>query len=81
MPLSEHHAWSLIVALCARARVRAEGPLPSTLGVGLDAGGVIGSGRPSFRLPEVHDLDGAQRLRAHPFTLGRDILFDCPLHE
>ncbi len=40
---------------------------------------IIGSGRPSFTLPEALDLEAARQFDARPFTLGRDILFDCPL--
>jgi len=38
---------------------------------------IIGSGRPSFTLPEALDLGDAVTLDARSFSLGRDILFDC----
>jgi riboflavin biosynthesis pyrimidine reductase len=40
---------------------------------------IIGSGRPSFVLPEIERADQALRVpvRAHP--IGDEILFDCDL--
>lgn len=40
---------------------------------------IIGSGRPGFTLPDIDDLNEALRFRARHFSMGPDILFDCPL--
>ncbi|MGH1342414.1 MAG: RibD family protein [Nannocystales bacterium] len=40
---------------------------------------LMGSGRPSLRLPEIATLDEAMRISCRHFTLGPDVLFDCPL--
>lgn len=40
---------------------------------------IIGSGRPAFTLPAIEDLAAALRLSCRHFTLGHDVLFDCPL--
>jgi len=40
---------------------------------------LIGSGRPSLKLPEIATLDEAMRIACRHFTLGPDVLFDCPL--
>ncbi len=40
---------------------------------------LIGSGRPSLKLPEIATLDDAMRIACRHFTLGPDVLFDCPL--
>ncbi len=40
---------------------------------------IIGSGRPSFCLPEVHSLEDGVFLKAKHFPSGDDILFDCQL--
>lgn len=40
---------------------------------------LLGSGRPAIALPEISSLDEALRLRCRHFSLGPDMLFDCPL--
>lgn len=40
---------------------------------------LMGSGRPSLELPEIATLDEAMRISCRHFTLGPDVLFDCPL--
>lgn len=40
---------------------------------------LMGSGRPSLKLPEIATLDEAMRIACRHFTLGPDVLFDCPL--
>lgn len=40
---------------------------------------LMGSGRPSLELPEIATLDEAMRVACRHFTLGPDVLFDCPL--
>lgn len=40
---------------------------------------ILGSGRPSFTLPEIETIDGGLRPRSRHFVLGADILFDCDL--
>jgi diaminohydroxyphosphoribosylaminopyrimidine deaminase/5-amino-6-(5-phosphoribosylamino)uracil reductase len=40
---------------------------------------ILGSGRPSFTLPEVDTIAGGLRPRSRHFVLGSDILFDCDL--
>ena len=40
---------------------------------------LMGSGRPSLRLPEIATLDEATRVCCRHFALGPDVLFDCPL--
>lgn len=40
---------------------------------------LMGSGRPSISLPEIETLDEAMRVQCRHFTLGPDLLFDCPL--
>ncbi len=40
---------------------------------------IIGSGRPSFRLPEVDTLEECTYLDVQHFSSGRDLLFDCQL--
>lgn len=42
---------------------------------------LIGSGRPSLKLPEITSLDEAMRVPCRHFTLGPDVLFDCPLQR
>lgn len=42
---------------------------------------IIGSGRPSFILPEVETVSGGLRPPSRRFTLGSDIMFDCRLHD
>jgi diaminohydroxyphosphoribosylaminopyrimidine deaminase/5-amino-6-(5-phosphoribosylamino)uracil reductase len=42
---------------------------------------IIGSGRPSFQLPEVDALDQCIFLKAQHFTSGDDLLFDCQLRR
>lgn len=41
---------------------------------------ILGSGRPSFTLPEIETIDGGLRPPTRRFTLGSDIMFDCVLH-
>jgi riboflavin-specific deaminase-like protein len=38
---------------------------------------ILGSGRPSIRLPEVTDLRGCLRPRTRRLALGDDVLFEC----
>ena len=40
---------------------------------------LMGSGRPSLSLPEIATLDEATRVACRHFSLGPDVLFDCPL--
>lgn len=40
---------------------------------------LMGSGRPSLSLPEIATLDEAMRVPCRHFSLGPDVLFDCPL--
>ncbi len=40
---------------------------------------LMGSGRPAIALPEIESLDEALRVSCRHFSLGRDMLFDCPL--
>ncbi|WP_084164667.1 RibD family protein [Skermanella stibiiresistens] len=40
---------------------------------------ILGSGRPSFTLPEIETIDGGLRPKSRHFVLGADILFDCDL--
>ena len=40
---------------------------------------LMGSGRPSLSLPEIATLDEARRISCRHFSLGPDVLFDCPL--
>jgi riboflavin-specific deaminase-like protein len=42
---------------------------------------IIGSGRPSFRLPEVDNLTDSVYLDVQHFPSGKDILFDCQLRK
>jgi diaminohydroxyphosphoribosylaminopyrimidine deaminase/5-amino-6-(5-phosphoribosylamino)uracil reductase len=42
---------------------------------------VMGSGRPSFNLPPIEHMDQAQRLPVKTHLLGKEILFDCELHQ
>ncbi len=42
---------------------------------------LMGSGRPSLELPEIATLDEAMRIACRHFTLGPDVLFDCPLRS
>jgi diaminohydroxyphosphoribosylaminopyrimidine deaminase/5-amino-6-(5-phosphoribosylamino)uracil reductase len=42
---------------------------------------ILGSGRPSFTLPEIDTIDGGLRPRSRHFILGSDILFDCALRD
>jgi diaminohydroxyphosphoribosylaminopyrimidine deaminase / 5-amino-6-(5-phosphoribosylamino)uracil reductase len=42
---------------------------------------ILGSGRPSFTLPEIDTIDGGLRPRSRHFVLGSDILFDCALRD
>jgi len=42
---------------------------------------ILGSGRPSFTLPEIQTIDGGLRPRSRHFVLGADILFDCVLRD
>ena len=42
---------------------------------------ILGSGRPSFTLPEIDTIDGGLRPRSRHFILGADILFDCALRD
>ncbi len=42
---------------------------------------LMGSGRPSLKLPEIATLDEAMRIACRHFTLGPDVLFDCPLSD
>lgn len=42
---------------------------------------ILGSGRPSFTLPEIATIDGGLRPRSRHFVLGSDILFDCALRD
>lgn len=42
---------------------------------------LMGSGRPSLKLPEIATLDDAMRIACRHFTLGPDVLFDCPLGQ
>ena len=41
---------------------------------------ILGSGRPSFTLPEIDTIDGGLRPPTRRFTLGSDVMFDCVLH-
>jgi diaminohydroxyphosphoribosylaminopyrimidine deaminase / 5-amino-6-(5-phosphoribosylamino)uracil reductase len=42
---------------------------------------ILGSGRPSFTLPEIDTIAGGLRPRSRHFVLGSDILFDCALRD
>lgn len=42
---------------------------------------LIGSGRPAISLPEIETIDEALRVSCRHFSLGEDILFDCPLRR
>ncbi len=42
---------------------------------------IIGSGRPSFSLAEVENLDNCVYLDVQHFPSGKDILFDCQLRK
>ena len=40
---------------------------------------IIGSGRPSITLPEIHQLSAGLRPEVRRYDLGADVLFDCRL--
>lgn len=42
---------------------------------------VLGSGRPSFTLPVIENLDQALRPACRRFAMGDDVLFDCDLRK
>ncbi|MFY9479372.1 MAG: RibD family protein [Aquabacterium sp.] len=42
---------------------------------------IIGSGRPSLVLPEIHDLAHSLRPRTRRFLLGDDTMIECAFHE
>jgi riboflavin-specific deaminase-like protein len=42
---------------------------------------ILGSGRPSFTLPEVDTIAGGLRPISRHIVLGSDVLFDCVLHD
>ncbi|RZL01085.1 MAG: RibD family protein [Rubrivivax sp.] len=42
---------------------------------------ILGSGRPSLVLPEIHDLAHSLRPRTRRFLLGEDTMIECDFHE
>lgn len=42
---------------------------------------ILGSGRPSLVLPEIHDLAHSLRPRTRRFLLGEDTMIECAFHD